>query len=92
MCHRRRAGEDLPPPPGTAIPGPEFFGLMRPSIVSQIEQLDSQRQCGAYWQGKRVRCNATCAIHSPHLVSLSSDTEILLSCNRLTTLCTICCT
>jgi hypothetical protein len=29
---RRRAGEDLPPPPKTAIAGPEYFGLNQPEV------------------------------------------------------------
>ena len=29
---RRRAGEDLPPPPKTAIAGPEYFGLNQPNV------------------------------------------------------------
>lgn len=27
---RRKAGENLPPPPKTAIAGPEYFGLNQP--------------------------------------------------------------
>ena len=41
---------------GTAIPGPEFFGLTNPSIVRAIEQLDSDQKCCSYWQGKKVTC------------------------------------
>ncbi len=52
---RRAAGEALPPPPGTAIPGPEYFGLTRPNIAEQIEALDPGRACVAYWRGKQVR-------------------------------------
>ena len=29
---RRKAGEDLPPPPKTAIAGPEYFGLNQPTV------------------------------------------------------------
>ena len=29
---RREAGEDLPPPPKTAIAGPEYFGLNQPEV------------------------------------------------------------
>jgi hypothetical protein len=29
---RRKAGEDLPPPPKTAIAGPEYFGLNQPNV------------------------------------------------------------
>ena len=30
---RRAAGEDLPPPPKTAIAGPEYFGLNQPEVL-----------------------------------------------------------
>ena len=39
---------------GTAIPGPEFFGLTSTAIVSQIEELDPDHRCSLYWQGKQV--------------------------------------
>lgn len=29
---RRKAGENLPPPPKTAIAGPEYFGLNQPEV------------------------------------------------------------
>ena len=29
---RRKAGEDLPPAPKTAIAGPEYFGLCQPDV------------------------------------------------------------
>ncbi len=29
---RRKAGEKLPPPPKTAIAGPEFFGFNQPEV------------------------------------------------------------
>lgn len=29
---RRQAGENLPPPPKTAIAGPEYFGLNQPEV------------------------------------------------------------
>lgn len=29
---RRRAGEDLPPAPKTAIAGPEYFGFNQPEV------------------------------------------------------------
>ncbi len=32
---RRAAGEDLPPPPKTAIAGPEYFGLNQPEVLTQ---------------------------------------------------------
>lgn len=31
---RRKAGEDLPPAPKTAIAGPEFFGFNQPEVRS----------------------------------------------------------
>jgi len=31
---RRAAGENLPPPPKTAIAGPEYFGLNQPEVLS----------------------------------------------------------
>lgn len=31
---RRQAGENLPPPPKTAIAGPEYFGLNQPEVNS----------------------------------------------------------
>ncbi|KXZ46241.1 hypothetical protein GPECTOR_45g111 [Gonium pectorale] len=52
---RRAAGEDLPPPPKTAIAGPEYFGLNQPEICAAIEALDVERQCTAYWAGKQDR-------------------------------------
>ncbi|BDA47156.1 probable transforming growth factor beta regulator 1 at C-terminar half [Coccomyxa sp. Obi] len=52
---RRRAGEDLPPPPKTAIAGPEYFGLTHPEVLAQIEALDHEGLCTAYWAGKEDR-------------------------------------
>ncbi len=46
---RRAAGEPLPPPPKTAIAGPEYFGLNQPEICAAIEALDTERACAAYW-------------------------------------------
>ncbi|EFJ45729.1 hypothetical protein VOLCADRAFT_93895 [Volvox carteri f. nagariensis] len=46
---RRAAGEDLPPPPKTAIAGPEYFGLNQPEICAAIEALDVERKCTTYW-------------------------------------------
>lgn len=38
---RRRAnGENLEPPPKTAIAGPEYFGLNHADVVEAIEGLD----------------------------------------------------
>ncbi len=33
---RRAAGEDLPPPPKTAIAGPEYFGLNQLEVIRPI--------------------------------------------------------
>lgn len=33
---RRKAGEDLPPPPKTAIAGPEYFGFNQPEVCCCI--------------------------------------------------------
>eukprot|EP00210_Caulerpa_lentillifera_P002734 g2613.t1 len=52
---RRRAGENLPPPPKTAIAGPEYFGLVQEDSVSKIEALDPERRCAMYWAGKKER-------------------------------------
>lgn len=52
---RRKAGEDLPPPPKTAIAGPEYFGLNQPNIVEEVEALDPERKCIEYWSGKADR-------------------------------------
>lgn len=57
---RRKAGADLPPPPKTAIPGPEYFGLTHSSIMPLIEALDLEHKCAAYWMGKQVTCGITC--------------------------------
>ena len=52
--HRREAGEALPPPPKTAIAGPEYFGLTHPQVQAQIEALDPGGLCADYWEGKEV--------------------------------------
>ncbi len=36
---RRKAGENLPPPPKTAIAGPEYFGLNQPEVHRQTPSL-----------------------------------------------------
>ena len=51
---RRAAGEALPPPPKTAIAGPEYFGLTHPAILPRLEALDADRVCVDYWAGKQV--------------------------------------
>ena len=67
---RREEGEDLPPPPKTAIAGPEYFGLNAPDVVAAIEALDPEHRCTDYWAGKEAReemandpeaANARCA-------------------------------
>lgn len=52
---RRREGEDLPPPPKTAIAGPEYFGLNQAEAVAGIEALDPEHKCADYWEGKEAR-------------------------------------
>ena len=62
---RRKEGEDLPPPPKTAIAGPEYFGLNQPNIVSDIEALDPEQLCTEYWSGKRERELAAAGLPVP---------------------------
>ena len=52
---RRRAGEGLPPPPKTALAGPEYFGLIHPDTIAKIETLDPDQSCTTYWEGKQER-------------------------------------
>ncbi|KAK9857596.1 hypothetical protein WJX84_011650 [Apatococcus fuscideae] len=52
---RRKAGEDLPPPPKTAIAGPEFFGFNQPEIEAAIEALDPEHKAAEFWHGKEDR-------------------------------------
>ena len=52
---RRREGEDLPPPPKTAIAGPEYFGLNQEQVMRQIEAQDPERRLEHYWAGKEDR-------------------------------------
>lgn len=52
---RIAAGEPLPPPPRTAIAGPEYFGLNDLATLGAIESLDPQRLCTTYWLGKQQR-------------------------------------
>ncbi|KAK2075880.1 hypothetical protein QBZ16_001622 [Prototheca wickerhamii] len=42
---RRAAGEALPPPPKTAIAGPEYFGFNQTDIQAAVEALDPARLC-----------------------------------------------
>ena len=51
---RRQAGEALPPPPKTAIAGPEYFGLTHPQVQAALEALDPDRLCADYWAGKQA--------------------------------------
>ena len=57
-------GEKLPPPPRTAIAGPEYFGLNDPVVVEAIEGLDTDEVCSTYWEGKAAR-EAKAAGHAP---------------------------
>ena len=51
---RIERGEALPPPPRTAIAGPEYFGLTQHAPA--IEALDPGRElCALYWAGKAER-------------------------------------
>ncbi len=59
---RRAAGEDLPPPPRTAIAGPEYFGFNQPDIVNAVEALDEEQACFDYWTGKAVRQEAAAGL------------------------------
>ena len=59
---RRAAGEDLPPPPRTAIAGPEYFGFNQPDIVDAVEALDEEQACFDYWTGKAVRQEAAAGL------------------------------
>ena len=61
---RRAAGEDLPPPPKTAIAGPEYFGLNQPEVLFPPPFLCSTStclwtfNCGRYTQPGNVTCKA----------------------------------
>lgn len=46
---RRAAGEALPPPPKTAIAGPEYFGMNQAEVIDAIEALDPDQLCATYW-------------------------------------------
>ncbi|KAL4855620.1 putative lysine-specific demethylase JMJ16 [Chlorella vulgaris] len=59
---RRRAGEDLPPPPKTAIAGPEYFGFNQPNIQEAVEGLDPDHLCIEYWAGKAERQRAAAGL------------------------------
>jgi len=52
---RRARGEDLPPPPKTAIAGTEYFGFGNAGICGEVERLDVDRACVSYWEGKEAR-------------------------------------
>ena len=56
---RRYEGEDLPPPPRTAIAGPEYFGLNVPDAVEDIEALDPERTCSKYWAENALGCRGS---------------------------------
>ena len=55
---RRQAGEDLPPPPKTAIAGPEYFGFNQADIQEAVEALDPNHEVEQYWNGKVERNRA----------------------------------
>ena len=50
---RRAKGESLGKAPGTAIAGPEYFGLSCDRIMGELEKLDKEKDiCPAYWEGR----------------------------------------
>lgn len=55
---QRAEGADLPPPPKTAIAGPEYFGLNQGDVEKQLEELDPQHKCTEFWAGKDQRAAA----------------------------------
>eukprot|EP00879_Flechtneria_rotunda_P012562 GHRR01013117.1.p1 GENE.GHRR01013117.1~~GHRR01013117.1.p1 ORF type:complete len:818 (+),score=413.00 GHRR01013117.1:146-2455(+) len=55
ISKRIEEGEALPPPPRTAIAGPEYFGLNDLATIAAIEALDPQHLCTTYWIGKSQR-------------------------------------
>jgi hypothetical protein len=55
IARRIAEGEALPPPPRTAIAGPEYFGLNDAATIAAIEALDPQHLCTTYWLGKQQR-------------------------------------
>ena len=73
LLRRRLAGEHLPPPPKTAIAGPEYFGLTHPQVQAAIEDLDPEGLCADYWAGKQARalpwpwpCGGGLVLQGPH--------------------------
>lgn len=52
---RIEQGEALPPPPRTAIAGPEYFGLNDTATIAAVETLDPNHLCTTYWVGKEQR-------------------------------------
>ena len=75
ISRRRDEGEDLPPPPRTAIAGPEYFGLNQPDVIEQIEAQDPEHKCYDYWDGKmdREEYIATGAVLEPRVRKVSSS-------------------
>eukprot|EP00240_Pyramimonas_obovata_P001655 CAMPEP_0118951962 /NCGR_PEP_ID=MMETSP1169-20130426/53981_1 /TAXON_ID=36882 /ORGANISM="Pyramimonas obovata, Strain CCMP722" /LENGTH=433 /DNA_ID=CAMNT_0006899111 /DNA_START=303 /DNA_END=1604 /DNA_ORIENTATION=+ len=51
---RRAAGENVSPPPRTAISGPDYFGFTDPKVITALEAMDPHRTQELYWQGKRL--------------------------------------
>lgn len=88
----------MPPPPKTAIAGPEYFGLTHPEVLQQIEALDPDRLCTDYWDGKEV-CNPsfiTCFIkripheaHRSNCIDLARASLLLLKPPKIS--CNCCC-
>eukprot|EP00775_Hariotina_reticulata_P011190 gene11190-11340_t len=65
IAKRIEEGENLPPPPRTAIAGPEYFGLNDLSTIAAIETLDPQHLCTTYWIGKEQREAAAAGMPVP---------------------------
>eukprot|EP00891_Asterochloris_glomerata_P008342 jgi/Astpho2/8342/fgenesh1_pg.00122_%23_79_t len=62
---RRQAGDDLPPPPKTALAGPEYFGLNQVEVQQAVEALDPEHLCREYWAGKAAREAAAAGLPLP---------------------------
>lgn len=64
---RRRAGENLPPPPKTAIAGPEYFGLNQPEVRPYLSLLPPHPPFTLFFSrshgGKKI---SGCALHGQY--------------------------
>lgn len=52
----------MPPPPRTAIAGPEYFGFNKPDIVNAVGALDEDQACFDCWTSKAVRQEAAAGL------------------------------